>query len=85
MMARPKYPSEEKDKFMVRFPNGLRDKIAEVALQHGRSSNSEIIMRLEASFQPSMSLESDIAKVLEDFINAKVAERLREIANRISS
>lgn len=43
------------DQYMVRFPEGLRDKIKEVAAANGRSMNSEIIARLEASFQDSIS------------------------------
>jgi hypothetical protein len=39
------------DQFVVRFPEGMRDRIAEVAQANGRSMNSEIIARLEASFE----------------------------------
>ncbi|HED3054763.1 Arc family DNA-binding protein [Klebsiella sp. CN_Kp091] len=35
------------DKFMLRFPDGMRDAIAERAKQNGRSMNSEIIQALE--------------------------------------
>jgi len=47
-------PSRGVDQFMVRFPNGMRDRIREVADKNGRSMNAEIIARLEASF-PDMS------------------------------
>lgn len=36
------------DKFMLRFPDGMRDAIAEKAKLNGRSMNSEIIAALEA-------------------------------------
>ncbi|EOB3110388.1 TPA: Arc family DNA-binding protein [Yersinia enterocolitica] len=42
-----KFPSQTQDKFTVRFPEGLRDKIAERAKNNGRSMNTEIIMILE--------------------------------------
>ncbi len=34
------------DKFMLRFPDGMRDAIAEMAKNNGRSMNSEIIQIL---------------------------------------
>lgn len=43
------YTSRTADKFVVRLPEGMRDRIAEVAKQHHRSMNSEIIARLEHS------------------------------------
>ncbi len=44
-----KYPSELKDRFIVRMPEGMRDQIAEQAAANHRSMNSEIIARLQAS------------------------------------
>lgn len=41
----------DSDKFMLRFPEGMRERIAEVAKANGRSMNSEIVSRLEQSFQ----------------------------------
>lgn len=35
------------DKFVVRFPDGMRDAIAERAKQNGRSMNSEIVQILQ--------------------------------------
>lgn len=49
-MSRPKYPSDEVDKTLLRFPPGLRDRIRAEAEANGRSLNSEIVARLEASF-----------------------------------
>lgn len=43
-----KYPSQMQDKFNLRFPDGMRDAIAERAKANGRSMNSEIIAALEA-------------------------------------
>ena len=37
------YTSRTADKFVVRLPDGMREHIAEVARQHHRSMNSEII------------------------------------------
>jgi hypothetical protein len=43
------YSSRTADKFVVRLPDGMRERIAETARNHHRSMNSEIIARLEAS------------------------------------
>lgn len=45
------YSSRTADKFVVRLPDGMRDRIAEVARNQHRSMNSEIIARLENSLQ----------------------------------
>jgi hypothetical protein len=42
-----KFPSQIADKFVIRLPDGLRDKIKEAAAANGRSMNSEIIARLD--------------------------------------
>jgi hypothetical protein len=45
-----KYPSQVADRFQVRMPDGLRDRIADAAKKAGRSMNTEIVSRLEKSF-----------------------------------
>lgn len=60
-----KYPSQMQDKFNLRFPDGMRDAIAERAKANGRSMNSEIVQILqdalekEASSQPKDQELSD--------------------------
>ncbi|ASC63596.1 hypothetical protein B9P52_04495 [Achromobacter denitrificans] len=54
------FPSDRADKFMLRFPDGMRDQIAELAKANGRSMNAEIIQRLQ------ISLVSDSLVVEED-------------------
>jgi hypothetical protein len=50
MAERKLYPSEQQDRFIVRFPDGMRDKIGVAARRNKRSMNAEIVSRLEASF-----------------------------------
>lgn len=40
-------PSRHADKYIVRFPEGMRDRIAAAADASGRSMNAEIVQRLE--------------------------------------
>lgn len=45
------YPSRIADQFVVRFPDGMRDRLKEAAQANGRSMNAEIITRLQDSFE----------------------------------
>lgn len=40
----------EADKFIVRLPPGMRERIAESARANKRSMNAEVVSRLDASF-----------------------------------
>lgn len=50
--------TRESDKFMLRFPQGMRDRIADVAKAAGRSMNAEIVARLESTFASQRELFS---------------------------
>ncbi|MCK9238177.1 MAG: Arc family DNA-binding protein [Thiopseudomonas sp.] len=56
------YTSRTADKFVVRLPSGMRDRIAEVARNNHRSMNSEIIARMEQSLnqEEGVSLENGL-------------------------
>ena len=49
-MSRKPSPSQLSEQFVVRMPDGMRDRIAEVARANNRSMNAEIIARMERSF-----------------------------------
>lgn len=55
-MAKPEYPSDKLDQYMVRFPDGMRDRLKQAAADNNRSLNAEIIARLAASF---ITIEGD--------------------------
>ncbi|UXQ89112.1 transcriptional repressor [Synechococcus phage MinM1] len=46
----PDRPERDLNRYIVRFPEGMRDRIAEAAKANGRSMNAEIVHRLEQSF-----------------------------------
>jgi hypothetical protein len=50
-MAREKFPSDDAERLMLRFPPGMRERIAEEAKANNRSMNSEIISRLKSSLE----------------------------------
>ncbi|WP_353428912.1 Arc family DNA-binding protein [Paracoccus denitrificans] len=49
-MARQGYPSDKQDQFVVRFPDGMRDRIKAAADANSRSMNAEVVARLEKTF-----------------------------------
>lgn len=55
--AKQRRPSRGSDQFIVRFPDGMRDEIAQKADENGRSMNAEVIARLGASFEEVLSWE----------------------------
>lgn len=86
------------DKFMLRFPDGMRDAIAERAKRNGRSMNSEIVQILQDTIDSSVDeeierLKKESEKVNSDFWNnAPIDEdvhlddrlkRLNEITERL--
>lgn len=50
-MSKELPPSRTAEQFVVRFPDGMRDRIAEAAKAANRSMNAEIVARLEQSFE----------------------------------
>lgn len=83
MTGAPKYASRESDQYMMRFPEGLRDRIKEAAKASGRSMNTEIVMRLGASFETSRQLSPAIAEIINEHVEQEVTARLRAIAAKI--
>lgn len=49
-MVRGNYPSDKRDQYIVRFPDGMRDRLKEEAAKNNRSMNAEIVARLEVTF-----------------------------------
>lgn len=46
------YPSATQDKYIIRMPDGLRDRIREKAEANRRSMNAEIVALLEEHYPP---------------------------------
>ncbi len=53
------YSSRNADKFVVRLPQGMRQRIADVAKNYHRSMNSEIVSRLESSLRGELRIQED--------------------------
>jgi hypothetical protein len=65
------------DKYVLRMPDGMRDKLAALARANNRSMNAEIIgllqqaMETRASEAPSINIES-LAEEIADRVAAKL-------------
>lgn len=76
-----KYPSQTQDKFTVRFPEGMRDLIAEMAKNDGRSMNSEIVALLELAIKVCKNFGPEDGPVVQQF--QKRLKELNEKSNKI--
>ncbi|MDX0543933.1 Arc family DNA-binding protein [Sinorhizobium medicae] len=72
----------DSDKFMLRFPNGMRDRLKEEAAKNGRSMNAEIVHRLEASLAVGNLSPEDFLGIqqMENENAQRLADALRRIA-----
>ncbi len=80
------YSSRTADKFVVRLPDGMRERIADVARNHHRSMNSEIIARLEQSMVQEGSLDDDLSMRLDrpelSLHERELLQRFRQLSRR---
>jgi Arc-like DNA binding domain len=88
------FPSRGLDKFVLRLPEGMRDKIGAAARANKRAMNAEIIQRLEASFSPTAgpllvinenTAEADIIFELRDSMQSLQAEFAELRANLVKA
>ena len=68
---------QDADKYVVRFPDGMRDRIAAEAKANNRSMNAEIIARLEQSFAMS---SSGLTESTAEMLSAQIKELLKRVA-----
>ena len=80
------YSSRTADKFVVRLPDGMRERIAEVARNHHRSMNSEIIARLEQSLIQEGALGEELRLRLDSpelsLHERELLQRFRQLSPR---
>ncbi|MEO6014054.1 MAG: Arc family DNA-binding protein [Devosia sp.] len=80
-------PGRGSDKFPLRFPDGLRDRIKAAAASNNRTMNAEIISRLER--YPSLGGEVDaietVARAMAEAIDETVGEDPDFLLDKIGS
>lgn len=77
---KPAYPSRTADQFVIRLPDGMRDRLKEAAHANGRSMNSEIVSRLQSTLDSDVSVKVDMSDdpTLADEVAALVVKRLAQ-------
>lgn len=92
-MSPPMPPSRSADQFVVRLPDGMRDRIADAAKANNRSMNAEIVARLQDSFRddsrlargiPTSDQRLDYLQLLYDAFQATSDNFTEEIGSRLS-
>ena len=85
-MKQASYSSRTADKFVVRLPDGMRERISEVARDHHRSMNSDIIARLEQSLVQEGALDAESAGTLDSsdlsLAERELLQRFRQLSRR---
>lgn len=80
-------PSRDLNRFLVRMPDGMRDRIAEIAKANGRSMNAEIVRTLEEAYPDEPVLDDlihharDVAKIYQEDPSNGLLRQLRDILN----
>jgi predicted DNA-binding protein len=77
-----KPPGRGSDQFVIRFPEGMRDRLAKVAAANGRSMNAELVHRLETSMTESGILKYAEAELQK--IKAEVAQYMATMDQKFS-
>ncbi|GAB1362418.1 hypothetical protein MASR1M32_16540 [Rhodobacter sp.] len=69
-MSKPKYPSEKLDQYMLRLPDGMRDRIKAAAEANNRSMNAEIVETLKEKYPaaPPVHVVNDVMARILTFI-----------------
>lgn len=78
--------SRDQNKFIIRMPDGLRERIKAAADRNNRSMNSEIVGTLEGMYPSRMNLadiRDYIKQLVEGYRYSPSEEVLREIADMI--
>lgn len=71
---------QDQDKYVVRFPDGLRDRLKQEASANNRSLNAEIIARLVTSLDPlvvDVKSSEDLYRKLDEIVT-RVVKTVRE-------
>lgn len=69
-------PERDLNRYIVRFPEGMRDRIADAAKANGRSMNAEIVHRLEQSFAGDLGRDVEELRRMMAEVKVRVAEIL---------
>lgn len=71
--------THDSDRFMLRLPDGMRDRVKIIAEQNGRSMNAEMLNTLEKTY-PREIIEKDLhSRTIAELQNCKDAAAIRRV------
>jgi plasmid stability protein len=84
MAPKPPAPSDLADKFMLRMPDGMRDRLKDEATRNNRSMNAEIVARLERTISEEdqmklRELGDQLSKRFGDLSESEILDGIRRI------
>ena len=71
--------SREDPQLKIRLPLELKEKITQSAADHGRSINSEVVTRLEESFEPEVRVSETLEFQLMMHSYLEQAKQIKEL------
>jgi predicted transcriptional regulator len=80
------YSSRTADKFVLRLPDGMRERIQEIARANHRSMNSEMIARLERSIAEETGEEvvpTECDQKMADLLDRSMASRIFQLEKEL--
>lgn len=78
-------PSQSQDKFIVRLPDGMRDRIKAAADANNRSMNSEIVATLEQKYPAPISLKEEFMRLGNAIIDRLPPEQAKRALGELQS
>ncbi len=79
-----KYPSQTADRFLLRLPDGMRNRISESADANNRTMTKEMVLRLQKSFEPtSEALPFPVQQAVEDEVEEKGCTAAEALINLV--
>ncbi|WP_191569529.1 Arc family DNA-binding protein [Paracoccus yeei] len=81
-MSESPYPSQNQDKFVVRLPDGMRDRIKAAAEANNRSMNAEIVATLEEKYpapDPDHDQYAQVMRWADRIASASSEEEVRRL------
>ena len=72
--------------YNLRWPNDLKEKIAQSAKEHNRSMNADIVARLEESFEPEVKVTEtlEFELMMQSYLDqAKQIKELKEMLEQV--
>lgn len=90
-VEKPRYPSQTLDQYMLRLPDGMRDRIKAAAEVNNRSMNAEIVATLEKAYPAPITFDEEHFRHLVEMLSPlmhsndeKDRKALRYVAEKLA-